>query len=71
MLKKLDQRWRVQRILKFSNFVLFCENRQKLANMNIFNFFHTLCIEDRALTLNPHVIPAHAFHMKKLVIYLF
>jgi hypothetical protein len=37
-------------------------------NQQIFTFFkfcHTLCIEDRALKLNPRVVHAHAFHIYK------
>jgi hypothetical protein len=47
-------------VLQFNNFVLFW---RKTAQTSNFNFFHTLCIEDRALTLNIHVIHAHAYNI--------
>jgi hypothetical protein len=49
--EKLDRRWLVQSILKFSDFVLFWWNTAKTSNLHISNFFQALCIKDRALTL--------------------
>jgi hypothetical protein len=43
----------------------FGRKRQKLTNLHVSNFSHTLCIEDRALAINQHVTHAHAFHIKK------
>jgi hypothetical protein len=49
-------------LLKFVNFVLFLRKTAKTSKFAHFQlFFHTLHIEDGALTINLHVVYARAF----------